>query len=338
MPRRIKLFPQDRILVCRTDRIGDLILTIPLIESLKARCPENEIDVLASEYAAPVLEYNPNINEIIGIDPTRLAGDSEYFERVRKNLKTKAYQAALLVFPERIVCRLIRGAGMPYRIGTVRRLHSFSFNRFLFHSRKRGLKHESEYNLDFLKFFPGRPYITVPRVYITDKEKAEARRLLSENNVNGRVVVIHPGSGGSARDWPLGNFAELTRKISENGISVILTGSVAEKEMIECSGFMANENTINLAGQTDLRLLGAVMSLADLSIANSTGPLHLAAAVGTRVIGFYPNDKIMGPKRWEPLGEGHAVFYPAPGKEMNSIAVEQVYEQAMMKLSGEGAK
>ena len=66
-----------------------------------------------------------------------------------------------------------------------------------------------------------------------------------------------------------------------------------------------------ITGQTDLRTLAAVLSQASTVVANSTGPLHLAVAVGTRVVGLYPSKKAMSPVRWGPLGEGHRLITPA---------------------------
>ncbi len=85
-----------------------------------------------------------------------------------------------------------------------------------------------------------------------------------------------------------------------------------------------------------MRTLAAVLSLATVVVANSTGPLHLAAAVGTSVVGLYPGKRVMSPRRWGPLGKNHRVIQPAqaecrcPSKQcrcMETISVDQVAEQ-----------
>ena len=78
MPEKISLKDGDRILISRTDRIGDLILTLPLIESIKARYPECRIDIIASDYASPVLENNDCLDAIIKINNTTLKNDKNY--------------------------------------------------------------------------------------------------------------------------------------------------------------------------------------------------------------------------------------------------------------------
>jgi len=324
MPEKINVNTGDKVLICRTDRIGDLILTIPLIESMKLRYPDCPVDVLASDYAAPILENNPHVNEIIPLSNERLRDDWEYFRDMISALKEKKYSAALAVFPDRRVARLIYKAGIPNRVGTARRFHSIYFNRYLFHSRKKSNRHESEYNLDFLRFFQDGPTKHTPEIYITDAEKEKARQLLQAAGIKGPFAVIHPGSKGSAPAWPVRNFARLYKLLTDNEINVILTGASDEISVIDNMANESGQKINSLAGRTDLRSLAAVLSLAELIVANSTGPLHMAAASGTQVVGFYPNERVMSAKRWGPLGIGHKVFTPESGNDMESITVERV--------------
>jgi len=337
LPEKIKLNKGDRILICRTDRIGDLILTIPLIETMKLRCPECGFDILASEYAAPILENNPCINNIIPVEIGRLKGDRNYFKSLMLTLKENNYRAALAVYPDRAVARLLYKAGVINRIGTARRFHSILFNRHLFHSRKKSERHESEYNLDFLKFFKEGESVRIPSVYLKESELEEARRLLESIDLKEPFIVIHPGSKGSAPAWPTGHFAGLYENLTENGLNVILTGSLNEVDVIQYMEKRIKAKIRNIVGKTGLRTLAAVLSLAGLVVANSTGPLHIAAASGTSVIGFYPNDRVMSPKRWGPLGEGHTVFTPEPGAGMDSIPVADVADAVMSRMDKAGA-
>ncbi len=337
MPDKIELRRGDGILICRTDRIGDLILTIPLIETMKLRYPDCEIDVMASDYAAPILENNPNISGIIPISNDRLRVEREYINGMIGDLKKNQYKAALVVYPDRVVSKLIYKAGIKNRIGTARRFHSILFNRRLFHSRKKSDRHESEYNLDFMEFFRDGDTVTLPTIYITDKERENARSLLNSVGIKEPFVVIHPGSKGSAPAWPADFFARLYKILVTNGINVILTGTGDEKSVISKMERQIEQNIVNIAGKTDLRTLAAVLSQSELAIGNSTGPLHMAAAAGTRVVGFYPNDRVMSPKRWGPLGEGHTIFTPEPGKGMESIPVDTVANTILSRMKKAGA-
>ncbi len=335
MPEKISLKDGDRILISRTDRIGDLILTLPLIESIKARYPECRIDIIASDYASPVLENNDCLDTIIKINNTTLKNDKDYRRELCETLKNNKYKAALIIFPEKLISRIIYKSKIPIRIGTARRFQSIYFNRFLFHSRRANKKHESEYNLDFLQFFRQGEVIYTPHIYLKKDEIKTARRILAEVNVSGRFIILHPGSGGSADRWPLGHFIELCYILKKHDYSVVLTGSKEEEKKIAKA---VNERTIsliNFAGKTDIRTLGGLLSLADIVIANSTGPLHLATAVGTKVIGLYPNTHAMSPVRWGPLGTAHQVILPSPEgqNDMSAIKPEYIAKTAFSMMS-----
>jgi len=329
MSRKIILPDNSGILICRTDRIGDLILTIPLIETMKTAYPKVKLNVLISDYTAPVLMNNPYVDNIMPVEPERLNNDTDYFRQTVIKIKELNLAAALIVFPDRAVSRLIYKSGIPIRIGTARRFHSILFNKHLFHSRKKVEKHESEYNLDFAEYFKCNRHRTTPILYITDNEREEAVRIFSKAGIERPFAVIHPGSKGSADSWPVENFAELYGIMVDKGISVIMTGSQYEMKMIDSLSDKSGRKLKNLAGQTDLRQLASILALSSLVISNSTGPLHMAAAVGTPVIGIYPNTKVMSSKRWGPIGENHRVITPEQGKKMSSITVQMVLDGAL---------
>jgi lipopolysaccharide heptosyltransferase II len=329
--------PGDRLLISRTDRIGDLVLALPFVSTLKARYPECRIDVLASLYASPILENNDQIDTIVRVQNDQMATSSRYRKELEQKIARANYRAVVVLSPERRISRLLHRADVPIRIGTAGRFHSVFFTHRLRHSRKANLKHEFQYNLDFLSYFREGATVDEPVVYPTDNELDNAARILTGAGIKAPFVVLHPGSGGSAENWPMRNFVELSAALEQKGCRVVMTGSNAEGEVV--SG-VANELGINIAkvtGMTDLRTLTAVLKQAQLVVANSTGPLHLAAAVGTRVLGLYPGKRVMSPVRWGPVGAGHKVLQPrldecsCPDQQcrcMQTITVATVAEEA----------
>ena len=147
-------------------------------------------------------------------------------------------------------------------------------------------------------------------LFRSEKEIRNANRILGEVGIGGPFIVLHPGSGGSADRWPVAKFIELYDELDHNGYRVVLSGSDVEGEMIDAVTTRRGMTVRKITGETDLRTLAAVLSLASVVVANSTGPLHLAVAVGTRVVGLYPGKQIMSPVRWGPLGKGHRVLQP----------------------------
>jgi heptosyltransferase-3 len=330
-----------RLLVSRTDRLGDLILALPLIESLKLRYPECRVDVLASLYASPILENNSSIDGILRVQNDQLAVSRPYKKELLQKIAKNDYRVAVILFPERRISRLLFQAEIETRIGTAGRFHSVFFNQHLLHSRKANKKHELEYNLDFLRFFADGPTVTEPVVHVRPKEINNARRILREKGVSGPYVVLHPGSGGSAYRWPAERFLLLHPILKEADYTVLITGTEDEGHQYKEMAAHLKVEPVSIAGETDLRALAALLSLADLVVANSTGPLHLAAAVGTKVVGLYPNNRIMSPIRWGPRGRNHRVIQPngvprdhavenADG--MSTITVERVAEEVLASL------
>jgi ADP-heptose:LPS heptosyltransferase len=121
--------------------------------------------------------------------------------------------------------------------------------------------------------------------------------------------IIHGGSGGSAIDLPLPKMRELAAMLNGlPGICVLLTG--AEKEKALCKELEVGENVVNLAGEFSLLELIALISKSEVLIANSTGPIHLAAALNKFTVGFYPKIASCSKERWGPYTEKKAVFTP----------------------------
>jgi len=329
--------PGDHILVSRSDRLGDLILALPFVETLKLRYPDCRVDVLASLYASPILENNDRIDSIVRVQNDQLVASRHYRKELEQKIKKADYKVVVALYPERHISRMFYQLHIPHRVGTAGRFHSVFFNHRLMHSRKANKKHEQEYNLDFLKYFKDGPTVTTPRVHPTRKELDHARRLLKEVGVDGDFVVVHPGSGGSADRWPMERFVEFYRELEKEGVPAVVTGSEEEGRQIDEVAARLGVRLRSITGSTDLRTLAAVLSRANLAVANSTGPLHLAVAVGTRVVGLYPRRKIMSPVRWGPVGEGHKVIQPlepdcqCPPRQchcMDTITVERVTEAA----------
>jgi heptosyltransferase-3 len=344
MSQQFEIQPGDRILISRTDRLGDLILALPFADTIKARYPECRVDVMASLYASPILENNSRIDGVVRVQNDQLAVSRQYKKELQRKLVQGSYKAVVVLYPERRISQLLYKAGIPIRIGTAGRFHSVFFSHHIYHTRKANKKHELEYNLDFLKFFREGSTILMPAVYPLEKEINNARRILSEIGVEGDFVVLHPGSGGSALRWPIMNFVELSTVLGEAGVQVVISGSAEEGKQYETLSQEMGVNHTMIAGQTDLRTLAAVLSLADTVVANSTGPLHLSAAVGTRAVGLYPRQKVMSPTRWGPRGEGHRIIQPTapecdcPPKKcrcMSTIPVTKVANEVLASIGRE---
>jgi heptosyltransferase-3 len=335
-----------KILIVRTDRIGDVVLSLPMAELIKHKYPQSKVSYFLREYTGPLLEQNPFIDEVI------IAKESEgeiLFNENLKKIKSKNFDTCVVVNPTFKISLMMFLAGIKNRIGTGYRLYSFLFNKKVFEHRKYAEKHELEYNIGLLDKL-GIKVSDIPKevnfhLFVSQESSKKINNLLKKNGYNpvNKLVIIHPGSGGSSVDLPKEKLIELTRKISElKNVSVVITGNENEKEL--CKEFEVNKSVINFVGKLDISLLKALINKADLFISNSTGPLHIAAALGVYVIGFYSKILSCSEKRWGPYTNKKTVFIPTidcsncTRKQceklncMNSIDIGRVFDETKSVL------
>ncbi len=285
-----------RILLARTDRLGDVILATPAATALKKKFPGLEVHFLVRRYTAGILEMHPHVDRIICLDE---AGAGALAGR----LKQCGYDAVVALFPRPQLAWSFLQAGIPLRVGTGYRWYSFLFNRRVYQHRKRAQRHEAEYNLQLLEPL-GLTGAAVEFHYRRDPAvELEVTRLLAAQGVADGFVVLHPGSGGSAREWPPEHFAALARQLTvAKKRQVVLTGDRSEREVAQRIQQLAAKKLIDLAGGLTLKQLAEVIARAAVFVGNSTGPLHLARMVGTPVVAFYPPITACRPERWGPYG------------------------------------
>ncbi|MCH9032647.1 MAG: glycosyltransferase family 9 protein, partial [candidate division Zixibacteria bacterium] len=298
-----------RILFTRTDAMGDLILATPAIRETKRAFPRAEISFLCREYTAPLLANNPHLSEVIEVKDESCSN----VDKVAKHLKSRNFDLAIAIYPSKFTARVLRAAEIPIRIGSGRRLISMLFTHRIYKSRKNNLRNEAECNFDLLEPLNVPVGSLAPEVFLTSDERSWGADRLKEFAKLGPSVILHPGSDGSAFDWTLANFLELARNLSSDGIVAIFTGSEQEARIINEAAKRAGLEINSLAGETDLRQLAAVLNAADLVVANSTGPLHLAAAVGTATVGIFPDSPEMSPRRWAPPVDNTVILTPDCG-------------------------
>jgi lipopolysaccharide heptosyltransferase II len=339
----------NRILIVRTDRIGDVILTLPMISALHSSFPSASLAILLRSYTEDLAEGQEGLSSVITED---VQEKKKSFFSLLAELRTERFDAVVVAYPRFRIALLLRLAGIPLRVGTAFRWYSFLFNRKVYEHRKTVEKHEAEYNLSLLKELGcGIPEKAEAHLAITKKDKEKAASIRAELGLkdSDRIVLLHPGSGGSARNWKPENFASLAREIARKRFRVFITGTEAEKDLVQRVVLLSQGTAHRFISNLTLREFGAFIQTASAFVANSTGPLHIAAAVGTPVVGFYPPIKVMSAKRWGPLSDKKIIFTPDPalcsicgGGEcsgsicMDQITVEQAAE-AVFQLTGETA-
>lgn len=299
------------ILIARTDRIGDVVLTLPLAGLIKKHYPECKVSFLVRDYTKSILNDHPFIDEIIIL---KEANNKLNLLDNLKIISSKKYDTCIVVNPTFIISLIMFLSRIETRIGTGFRWYSFLFNTKVYTHRKYAEKHELEFNIELLQKIGIVEVVNENNVKYNLKVDDESLKKLDDKlknekiNFDKQLIIIHPGSGGSSIDLPLHKFAELVKKISEDNNQIIITGN--EKEKLICNQLVVSDGIKNLAGKLNLSELIALISRCDLFISNSTGPIHIAAALGKFTVGFYPKIISCSKERWAPYTNKKLVYVP----------------------------
>ncbi len=285
------------ILICRTDNIGDVVLTLPVAGYLKQRYPGVRIGFLCRSYAAPLVRCCEAIDYVLESD--RLDQPAEHFAQ-------SGIDTIIFSKPDKKLAAAAKKARIPNRVGTSHRLfHWLYCNRLAHFSRVKSDLHEAQLNFALLRplgfdFMPARKQI--PALYRLVAPATPPLALAS-----GRFhLIFHPKSNGNGREWPIAHYTELARLLSAHAdIAIWITGSAGEQAWLEQHGaaLLALPNVQSVCGKFALDGLAAFIEGADGLIASGTGPVHMSAALGKPTLGLFPPKKPIHPGRWAPLGE-----------------------------------
>ncbi len=295
-----------RILVIRLDRIGDLMLSFPAIDALRRRFPGASISLMTRTATRELFEGQPSIDEVIAYDYSKKGKQAfplGYFRFIEEIMKRR-FDAAIILHPGIRSYLLPFLAAIPCRIG-YRNRNAWLLTRALRDERHLGRKHESQYALDLVAALTGvRTPEPVPSRLIVDPTAiSEAPK--------GRWLALHPGASCVSKRWPAQRFRDLAQALvvefPEHSIAVVGGQETrGESRLITAS---LGERALDLAGKLDLRQLATFLSHCEVLVSNDSGPVHIAAAVGTRVVSLFGrNQEGLSPQRWKPLGEGHAII------------------------------
>jgi len=296
-------FQPRHILVIRLDLIGDLVMSLTVVSALKRTYPHAQIDLLALPSSAQVIAYDAGV---ITFDPNvwrrpkallQLKNWREAIALVRR-LRAKNYDLAVSVFGTWAATLAVL-SGARRRVGFGRE----GYPGFMTdsvpgrHWDPRDHLHEVDYCLQ-LAHAAG-AHVTAddrpPHLYVDSQARQQVEQLLLQEGMqSGRpLIACHVTSNnGQSKRWPIPYWATLIdRLICEDGYNVVITGAPNDLPIIEAILARSLEHPINLAGKTSLKQLAALLERADLLITGDSGPMHIAAAVGTSLIAIHgPTD------------------------------------------------
>jgi lipopolysaccharide heptosyltransferase II len=312
----------NRILIIKTDFIGDIVLSIPIICGIRNNFPGRHIALLAPGNMKNLMVRVPFLNEVIVYDSPRyhpykenrttLAGIKELFSKIRR----KKFDLIIDFRGDWVTVFLSLFSGCKYRLDfdsyLVSRLLRKKFRCFWGNGKSPKPAPDSLHIINRFRDFLGKYSIktqgSFPILSISDNAYDMAKKSLKRAGAKEDVhlFTIHIGSQAPSKCWPIDRFVRLTDKITkELKIDVAFVGGPDDRKLIEKALTMKNQPALNLAGQLSLEETAALISTSEMFIGNDSGPAHIAAAVGTpSVVLFGPTD----PSTCAPVGKNVIVI------------------------------
>ncbi len=296
---------QPRILLVKLSSFGDVIHALPTLEALRALYPQGHITWLVEDSFAPLLAGHPALDEVWPIP------------RLRFHRRALGREASALT----AIVRRLRSQPLDLVIDLQGLLKSAIWVALAKSPRKIGYYGTREGSYLALteklpRYDPDRHavlrYLNVAR-YLGAPEAAPLFRLehlltgpgkLLGETMTRPYAVLHPGARWATKLWPAASWARLAEWLSKQGLAVVLTGNLEDRPLATALLGECQAPIINLAGCTTLRELAAMLGGAVFAVTADTGPMHLAAALGTRVAALFGPT---APWRTGPFGEGHEV-------------------------------
>lgn len=305
------------ILVVRTDRIGDVILTTPAIRALKERYPQSRLTVLVAPLTYDLLHGLPWIDEILVDDRAGLNKGVMGFCHLIHTMRFKKFDAAIVFHTKRrtnLACFL---AGIPYRLGYKNNKYGFLLNHPISDQRHTGKKHERDYCLDLVRELEVKTANIYPEVSVHEQAERWIGDYLKGKGIetHHQLYIIHPAASDPAKQWPLEHFAELIDEIAKKNSDArfMIVGSKDNQSTARSIQNKTNAEVRDTSGLLTIRQLVSLIGHSHMLISNDSGPVHIAAAQDVPVISIFTrNQPGINPQRWQPLGEKSRVVSVAP--------------------------
>jgi ADP-heptose:LPS heptosyltransferase len=283
----------------RLDNLGDVLMTTPAIRALKEAVPGRKITLLTSKAGSGAGRLVPEIDQVLtfGVpwQGSAAAGSREAVQAMIDTLREQSFDAAVIftVYSQNPLptAMLLYQAGVPRIAGYCRENPYGLMTDWLPDPEPLSdIRHEVTRQLELVRALGAPPAGEHFSLHIgpgvTERFTGKLRPLGFDPERP--FLVLHPGVSEDKRQYPVPYFAEAARQLARTlDHQILLTGVASEKPLAEEIGRAVGPAALDLTGLLDLSALAALIQKADLVIANNTGPVHLAAAVGTPVVVLY---------------------------------------------------
>jgi len=312
-----------KVLICGVNWLGDTVMAMPVVQALKRAHPSSEFTMLVKSGLAPIWAMNGSSDRVLGYRPT-FAGTLRAAADLRKEGFEKAvilpasFRSALMPFL----------AGVPERVGVAGDGRTWMLTRVVSLDRAGPHQAREYYRIAGLSA-PGHE-LESPAMHVPAEAISAIEGKLAGYS-RGRWIGIVPGAArGPSKRWPAERFAAVGRRLhEESGCGIIVLGTSSELDLCDEVIRGIGPGALSLAGETSLSEFAAALQRCSLVLANDSGGMHLATAVGTRVVAIFG---ITDPERTGPMGEGHGIIAPEGVIRSRDVARESSY--ALQTLKG----
>ena len=289
-PAKIK-----KILIRVNNWIGDVVMISPAMWAIREHFKEARISILAKSWVVEALRGNPFYDELIEYDNLgrhrgltgrwRMIGELHERSFDLAILFQKAFEAAFFSYL----------AGIPLRVGYDTDRRGFLLSHKIYETEEARMKHHAEYFLDIARFIGCEVQDKSLYFHIGDEERRIALEIFEREGLaqgaskeRRPIVVINPGAAKKERQWHFGRLAELADRLQEKtGARVVFTGGNVDEEATEVIKARMKNKPLDLTGMLSIKEFGAFLEKCSLFIGNDSGPMHVAAAVGTPVVALF---------------------------------------------------
>jgi len=296
----------QRILVIKLRYFGDVLISTPVVTSLRAAFPRAYLSMLVNPGTEAMIAHNPHLDEVLVVE--RSASSLRQLRFVL-GLRRRHFDLVIDLTDGDRAAILSRVTGAAIRVGFNR--EDLWRGRLYTHvvplqQQPIPMIRQNLMALDTL----GIPVVeSTPLLRVRPADEAAAGAALDEMSIGlgEPFVAVHPGARWWFKSWPSQRFASLIGYMQEKlGMKVVLLGGNQEREIAKAILEQLGSARRSLVGRLGILELAALLRRATLFVGNDNGPMHIAAAMGTAVVGLFgPSD----PRVWGPAGQGHAILY-----------------------------
>ena len=288
-----------KLLIRVTNWVGDAIMALPALHTVRARFPEAHISVLALPYVAQIYQGQDVADELISYDRKGHHAGIRGREKLAAELKSRKFDTALLLQNAFDAAWLAWRAGIPQRIGYNRDGRGLLLTKAIALPKPGETPtHEKYYYLELLRrvgWLETLPEVLEISLRIAAEDAQHAEEKLRAAGASRGAIRIAVGAGasyGSAKCWPPARFAQaLNRMQQEPNVEVILFGTPGERAVSSAIQAGLARPALDLTGKTEIAELPALLRCCHLFLGNDSGAMHVAAAVGLPVVAvFGPTD------------------------------------------------